>query len=138
MGEVIEVEHPETEPVVHLTDLGSSVRRITGSHGGNVEVIRAAHEYDTSRLLAAFCEHFDEFQDARIVQWKNCEKEARELQRGCKHHSKQMERKLGFPTYFNTSLATENDLHDARLVAGLQAYVVEEQKAWNIRSPYIM
>eukprot|EP00434_Breviolum_minutum_P006315 symbB.v1.2.005574.t1/scaffold296.1/size257539/16 len=107
----IGMKDSNTKPTVQLIDFGRSASKaaLTGPCG---EAFRAGHEYDVCRFIRELCQAFDELQRDFEDVVQECQKELRELKR-----SKETE-----------SPETDWQLHHARQLAGLQAFLDEEPK----------
>ncbi|CAE8618371.1 unnamed protein product [Polarella glacialis] len=101
----------EAQPSILLLDFGRSSSSAGWEEARCREAFRAGHEYDVFRLLEELCNSYDELRFESEANVKECAKEMRELKRT---------REAGHD---------EHQLHQARQIAGLQDYVVEEPKA---------
>jgi tRNA A-37 threonylcarbamoyl transferase component Bud32 len=130
----IAVKNHETQPLVQLIDFGRSARSIAPTQSGAQAALKGGHEVDVFRLIGALCETYDELHDEKQAQLKQCEREVKELQRECKVASKLAAISLsssGFESSKSSDYppATESQIHVARQIAGLQAFIEEERKA---------
>jgi tRNA A-37 threonylcarbamoyl transferase component Bud32 len=125
------------QPLVQFLDFGRSARNVRASQSATAESMRAGHECDVFRLLTSLIEGFEELKEEKREQWRECEKELRELQRGSKAaatlSSWAREGKMRLPPDVQVDGSCEYDsqLHGARQIAGLQAFLAEEPKALN-------
>jgi len=123
------------QPLVQFLDFGRSARNVRASQSATAESMRAGHEYDVFRLLISLVEGFEELKEDKKEQWKECEKELRELQRGSKtaaalgSWAKQGKMRMPSEVKPDGSYEFTAQLHGARQIAGLQAYLAEEPKA---------
>eukprot|EP00443_Scrippsiella_acuminata_P008718 CAMPEP_0115363626 /NCGR_PEP_ID=MMETSP0270-20121206/103341_1 /TAXON_ID=71861 /ORGANISM="Scrippsiella trochoidea, Strain CCMP3099" /LENGTH=504 /DNA_ID=CAMNT_0002786281 /DNA_START=434 /DNA_END=1944 /DNA_ORIENTATION=+ len=135
----IAVKNHDTQPLVQLIDFGRSARSIAAAQSGAVEALRAGHEYDTFRLLTELCQSYDEVHSEKNTELRACEKDAREIRRGCQMAAKlsewatQGELPQMLPNVQRTKECEpevlQSQLHKARQIAGLQAYVADEFSA---------
>ncbi|CAE6956483.1 unnamed protein product [Symbiodinium natans] len=102
----------ESNPAVQLIDFGRSASKAACTDKPCNEAFRAGHEYDVCRFVVELCEAFDglQYDFEKVVQ--ECQKELRELKR----------------TKEAASPVADWELHHARQIAGLQAFLAEEPK----------
>lgn len=108
----IGVKDLDSKPTVQLIDFGRSASKAACEGKPCQEAFRAGHEYDVCRFIRELCQAFDELQCAFEDMVQDCQKELRELKR-----SKETE-----------SPSTDWQLHHARQLGGLQAFLEEEPK----------
>jgi len=123
------------QPLVQFLDFGRSARNVGASQSATAESMRAGHEYDVFRLLISLFEGIEELKEEKKEQWKECDKELRDLQRGSKtaamigSWAKQGKMKTPLDVKADASYEYSSQLHAARQIAQLQAYLAEEPKA---------
>lgn len=111
--ENIGLENIDEQPSVQFIDFGRAAKCAAMDTGDGLV---AGHEYDCFRLVGELGDSFDELQDEFAVTVKECEKELRELK------SSREVMDVG-------AKAAAHQLHHARQIAGLQAYLFDEPKA---------
>lgn len=102
----------ESKPAIQLIDFGRSASKAACTGKPCNEAFRAGHEYDVCRFVMELCQAFDELQYEFEETIQECQKELRELKR----------------TKEATSPVADWELHVARQIAGLQAFLEEEPK----------
>jgi len=135
----IAVKDHETQPLVQLLDFGRSARSIAAAQSGAAEAVRAGHEYDTFRLLTELCDSYDEIKSEKTEELRSCDRDVRELRRGCQMAAKlsdwatQAQLPKMLPIAHKTKgyepRLLECQLHKARQISGLQAYMADEPSA---------
>ncbi|CAJ1400116.1 unnamed protein product [Effrenium voratum] len=107
----IGVKDADTSPTVQFIDFGRSASK-SFCKGPCAEAFRAGHEYDVCRFIGELFQAFDELQYEFEETMQECQKELKELRK-----SKETDAPV-----------TDWQLHHARQLAGLQAFVDEEPK----------
>merc|ERR1719221_1408826 len=116
--ENIALKDVETQPLVQVIDFGRSARNMKATQSSASAALRAGHEYDVFRLMQETIKAFDELETATNDALKECRRELRTLQ--------------SLESAIAGSKANEisvSQLHEARQIAGLQAFISDEQKA---------
>eukprot|EP00746_Dinoflagellata_sp_MGD_P008419 gnl/MRDRNA2_/MRDRNA2_116844_c0_seq1.p1 gnl/MRDRNA2_/MRDRNA2_116844_c0~~gnl/MRDRNA2_/MRDRNA2_116844_c0_seq1.p1 ORF type:complete len:733 (+),score=145.44 gnl/MRDRNA2_/MRDRNA2_116844_c0_seq1:125-2200(+) len=134
----VAVKDPQLQPFVQLLDFGRAARNIRAAQSASTDALRAGHEYDVFRLMEEMCNDFDELKEQTTEELKECKKEITELRRGCQAASmlsswapkmQEMVNQLSDKCKDDPSNEFQSQLHDARQIAGLQAYIAEEPEA---------
>lgn len=113
--ENIGLKDPDGQTSVQLIDFGRAAT-CAGLEVDPGESLVAGHEYDVFRLIRELFGSFEELLEEHRDYMKECEKEVREL-------------KQTREVVLAGASASPHQLHHARLLAGLQAYLTEEPKA---------
>lgn len=136
--ENIALRDPESSPLVQLLDFGRSGRNVKAAQSAEAEALRAGHDYDVFRLLEEIFNDYDVLQERTTQQLKDCEKELAEFRR-----RGQLAWTLSTGSSTVQGLMSQvagnckgdptgefvSQLHDARQISGLQAYIADEPKS---------
>lgn len=136
--ENVALRDPESVPLVQLLDFGRSARNIKAAQSISAEALRAGHEYDVFRLLDEIHSDYDELQEQTTQEMKDCEKELLVLRRKSQHAwvlSSGKTTVQGLMSHVAANCKADpasefaSQLHDARQIAGLRAFVADEPRA---------
>jgi tRNA A-37 threonylcarbamoyl transferase component Bud32 len=130
------VNNPQLQPMVQLLDFGRSARNTKASQSADSGALRAGHEYDVFRLCEETINDFEEMKEETTDTLKECKKEIAQLKQECQAASmlsqwapKMQEMLHQGKCKDDPENEFQSQLHDARQIAGLQAYIAEEPEA---------
>lgn len=125
--ENVAVTDASTQPVVQMLDFGRAARNTAALQNCAAEALRSGHEYDVFRLMEEIFVAFEDVEESTAERLKECGKELRELRKDATAVALAKNPSVADSMVGDPFLISQ--LHNARQINGLQAYMVDEPEA---------